>query len=366
MSDPRIERLAKILVDYSMKVTKKDVVRIDFSGMRAMPLVEAVYRRCLCKGAVTEYTSVHEGLARVFFENAGARALDDFPRFRLLSMKRVTAYIGINATEDPRCLAHVPVDKIVRRGRVLRPISDRRVNHTRWVVTRYPTQGFARDARMSLKDLENLFFKSCLIDWPLFARRLTRLQQIVRRARDVRIVSPDTDLRFSIKGIPAVKCEGLRNMPDGEVFTAPVRDSVEGVITYNVPSLYHSKEFNGVRLTFRKGQIVEAKSRKGSQKDLRRILDTDKGARYIGEFAFGLNPHIRKPVRNILFDEKITGSIHFTPGQAYRDADNGNRSSVHWDLVKDLRGGGEVTFDGRVIQKNGLFVPKELKPLNSR
>ncbi|MGE5279330.1 MAG: aminopeptidase [Deltaproteobacteria bacterium] len=366
MSDPRVQRLAQILVDYSMKVTRNDVVQIDFSGTRALPLVEAIYRRCLQKGAVAEYVSGHESLTRAFFEEAGTRQLDDLPRHRLAAMRRATCYVGIGADEDPRFLARVPTGKVVRRQRTLKPVVDRRVNHTRWVVTRYPTQGFARAAHMSLRSLEELFFKSCLLDWPLFSKRLTRLQQIVGRARDVRITAPDTDLRFSLKGMPAVKCEGLRNMPDGEVFTAPVRGSVEGRITYNVPSLYHGREFNGVRFVFRKGRIVEASCRTGAAADLKRILDSDPGARYIGEFSFGLNPHIRRPVRNILFDEKITGSFHFTPGQAYGETDNGNRSSVHWDLVKDLRPGGAVYFDGRLIQEDGLFVPKELQPLNPR
>jgi len=232
------------------------------------------------------------------------------------------------------------------------------------VITRYPTMGLARDARMSLEDLEELYFKACNIDWPLFARRLTCLRRIVRRAANVHIKSSDSDLRFSIRGMPAIACEGLRNMPDGEVFTAPVRDSVEGHITYNVPCLYRGKEFDGVRFDFRKGRIMKATCRTGSLADLRRILDSDKGARSIGEFSFGLNPNIRRPLRNILFDEKIAGSIHFTPGQAYHEADNGNRSSVHWDLVKDLKGDGAVFLDGRLVQKDGLFVPKELKPLN--
>jgi aminopeptidase len=234
------------------------------------------------------------------------------------------------------------------------------------VITRYPTTGLAQDARMSLKDLEDLYFKSCHIDWSLFSRRLTRLRRMLRRSARVHIRSSDSDLRFSIKGMPAIACEGLRNMPDGEVFTAPVRDSVEGRITYNVPCLYQGKEFDGVCLEFKRGRIVKATCRTGASADLHKILDSDRGARYIGEFSFGLNPNIRRPIRNILFDEKIFGSIHFTPGQAYREADNGNRSCVHWDLVKNLKGDGEVFLDGRLIQKDGLFVAKELKSLNPR
>jgi aminopeptidase len=232
------------------------------------------------------------------------------------------------------------------------------------VITRYPTIGLAQDAKMSLPDFEDFYFKACNIDWPGFARKITHLWKLVQRTDDVHLRSKDTDLRFSIKGVPAVKSEGLRNMPDGEVFTSPVRDSVQGYITYNTPSLYHGKEFNGVRLEFKDGKIIKAAAQTGSEQELNKILDTDKGARYIGEFAFGLNKNITQPMKNILFDEKIMGSIHFTPGNAYKDADNGNRSSVHWDLVKILKGDGEIWLDGRLIQKDGQFVVKELKGLN--
>jgi len=366
MSDPRVAKLAGILVDYSVEVKKGDVVMIDFNGVRALPLVQAVYERCLLKGAVAEYTMTHEALTRTFFEAAGPRQIDDFPYHGLQAMKRATVYIGINAVEDTHLLARAPMAKIMRRQKVLRPIVNRRVDHTRWVITRYPTSGLARDARRSLKDLEDFYFRSCNIDWPLFARRLMRLRKMLQAAQDVRITSSDTELRFSVKGMPAIACKGLRNMPDGEVFTAPVRTSVEGRIVYNVPCLYQGKEFDGVRLAFRRGRIVEASCRRGSLADLHRILDSDEGARYIGEFSFGLNPNIRRPIKNILFDEKIFGSIHFTPGQAYREADNGNRSCVHWDLVKDFKGGGGVYLDGRLIQKDGLFVVPELRPLNPR
>ncbi len=365
MKDPRIETLADILVNYSAAVKQGDIVIIDFSGVRALPLVEAVYAKCLRKGArYVEYHFSTEDLARIFYEEAGEAQLSYFPKHRLEAMKKANAYIGISATENTQSYAGLEMAKMVRRQQVLRPISDRRVDHTRWVVTRYPTTGLAQDARMSLQAFEDFYFKACNIDWPDFARRITRLWRMVQRAQEVRIVSSDTDLRFSKKGIPAVKSEGLRNMPDGEVFTAPVKDSIEGHITYNVPSLYHGKEFDGVRFEFRKGRIVDASCRFGVQRELQKILDADAGARYIGEFSFGLNKNIKTPMKNILFDEKICGSIHLTPGHAYKDADNGNRSSVHWDLVKILKGDGAVYLDGRLVQKDGKFVIGELKGLN--
>ncbi len=365
MSDPRIEKLAGILVDYSAKVRRGDIVMIDFSGTRPLPLVQEIYRRCLRRGATAvEYNFGAEELSRIFYEEAADHQLRYFPRHRLEAMKKATVYIGIGGTENVQNFAGIATAKMVKREKVLRPIINRRVDHTRWVITRYPTNGLAQDAKMSLAAFEDFYFRACNIDWDAFSKQMTVLERVVTRAKDVRLVASDTDLRFSVKGIPAVKCEGLRNMPDGEVYTAPAKDSVEGHITYNVPSLYHGKEFNGVRLTFRKGRVVDASCASGSRVDLVRILDADAGARYVGEFSFGLNKNITRPMKNILFDEKIRGSIHFTPGQAYKEADNGNRSSVHWDLVKDLNNDGAVYLDGKLVQKNGKFVTRELKGLN--
>lgn len=365
MSDPRVEKLADILVNYSTKVKKGDSVIIDFSGIRPLPLVEAIYKKCLKNGATyVEYNYSCDDLTRIFYELAKGKQLTYFPKHRLEAMKRATVYMGISAAENTQQYAHTSLSSMVKRQKILRPIINRRVDHTRWVITRYPTVGIAQDAKMSLEEFEDFYFKACNIDWQYFSKKITRLWHLVNRAKDVRIRASDTDLRFSIKGMPAIKSEGLRNMPDGEVFTAPVKDSVEGYITYNTPSLYQGKEFDGIRFEFERGKIVDACVKAGSDEELQKILDADKGARYIGEFSFGLNKNITQPMKNILFDEKITGSIHFAPGQAYKVADNGNRSSIHWDLVKILKGDGEVYLDGKLIQKDGKFVVKELKGLN--
>lgn len=365
MSDPRIDKLADILINYSTEVKRDDVVMLDFSGVRPLPLVQAVYEKCLKNGAAyVECNFSQEDLTRTFYDIAQGRQLTYFPKHRLEAMKKATVYIGINGMENTQNFANTSTDKMVAREKVLRPIVNRRVDHTRWVITRYPTIGLAQDAKMSLGEFEDFYFRACNIDWRDFAKKITPLWKMVGRAGNVRIKASDTDLHFSIKGIAAIKSEGLRNMPDGEVFTAPVKDSVEGHITYNTPSLYQGKEFNGVRLEFKKGKIMKASAKTGSISDLNKILDSDSGARSIGEFAFGLNKNISRPMKNILFDEKIAGSIHFTPGQAYKDADNGNRSSVHWDLVKILKGDGEIWLDGRLIQKDGKFVVRELKGLN--
>jgi aminopeptidase len=231
------------------------------------------------------------------------------------------------------------------------------------VVTRYPTHAAAQEAGMSLDEYEDYLFSACCIDWNAESKKQARLKKLIDKTKEIRIVEPDTDLTFSIEDLPGIKCDGRLNMPDGEVFTAPVRDSVQGHITYNCPSIYQGKEFNGVRFEFKDGRIVKACAEAGMSGALNKILDTDEGARYIGEFSLGINPGIRRPMRNILFDEKIFGSIHFTPGQAYDECDNGNRSAVHWDLVRILSDG-EIRFDGVLIQKLGRFVHKDLLVLN--
>lgn len=367
MKDPRVTKLAAILVDYSAKIKRGDMVVIDFSGTAPLLLVKEIYKLALKRGAkYIEYNFASEELGRCFFEIADPKQLSYFPKHKLDFIKKADVYIGISGSENSMTYAGVEQAKIIKREKILRPILEERVNHTRWVITRYPTPALAQDARMSLEEFEDFYFSACNIDWPSFSRKITKLFRLMNKTDRVQIKGSDTDLRFSIKGIGAEKCEGLRNMPDGEVFTAPVKSSVEGYITYNTPSIYQSREFNGVRLEFKQGKIVKSSVSTGDNESLGKILDTDKGSRYIGEFSLGLNQQITRPMRNILFDEKIAGSIHFTPGMAYKTCDNGNRSAIHWDLVKILRGGGEIYFDGRLIQKNGKFTAPDLVDLNRR
>jgi aminopeptidase len=218
---------------------------------------------------------------------------------------------------------------------------------------------------MSTEAFEDFYFRVCTLDYRRMAPGMRALARLMERTDRVHIKGPGTDLRFSIKGIGARECGGLRNIPDGEVFSCPVIDSVEGHVQYNAPTVYLGSSFDGIRLAFRRGRIVEATG--SDTRRLNEILDSDEGARRIGEFALGFNPHIRRPIRDILFDEKIAGSFHFTPGQAYEGVGNGNHSQVHWDMVciqTPEHGGGEVWFDGKLVRKDGLFVPRALRALN--
>jgi aminopeptidase len=250
-------------------------------------------------------------------------------------------------------------------SKIMRPVQNYRVNKTRWVVLRWPTPSMAQAANMSTEAFEDFFFKVCTMDYAKLQLAMKPLQKRMQAADQVHITGPGTDLRFSIKDINAIMCSGDRNIPDGEVFSCPVKNSVQGTIQFNTPTIYAGSRFENVSLEFKDGKIIKATS--SQTEKLNQILDTDKGARYIGEFSLGTNPHILNPMCDILFDEKITGSFHFTPGQAYEDADNGNRSAVHWDMVCIQRpeyGGGEVYFDGELIRKDGKFIPKDLVKLN--
>lgn len=356
--------MAQVLVNYSTKLRKGEIVQIKAYGTATEPLVKEVYKLCLAKGAkYIDCRLVVPELGRIFYNNATDEQLAYFPQHELDFMKEVDVYIGIAAVENSMHMSRANQDSVVAYDKLMRPILDERVKNSRWVICRYPTEGSAQDAKMSLEEYEDFLFSACNIDWELESAKQEKLKKLMDSTDIVRILASDTDISFSIKGIKAKKCDGHHNIPDGEVYTAPVKDSVEGFINYNCPSLYQGKEFNNVRLKFEKGKIIEATS-PGMDEALNKVLDTDDGARYIGEFAIGVNPSITEPMRNILFDEKIFGSIHLTPGQCYEECDNGNKSAVHWDLVKILKEDGEIYFDGMLIQKNGIFVHDELVDLN--
>jgi aminopeptidase len=282
-------------------------------------------------------------------------------------MKEMQAYIGVRGGFNINETSDVPDDKRkIYQSHWQKPVLDQRVSNSKWVVLRWPSPSMAQLAGMSTQQFEDFYFDVCTLDYAKMAEAEAPLKDRMERADRVRIVGPnDTDLEFSIKGISAIQCDGDRNIPDGEVFTAPVRDSINGVIRYNAGTIYQGKSLDDVRLVFKDGKVAEATS--SDTKSLNEILDTDEGARYVGEFSLGFNPHITRVMRDILFDEKIAGSLHLTPGQAYEEADNGNRSKIHWDLVLIQTpefGGGEIYFDDELIRKDGRFVPDYLQGLN--
>lgn len=364
MSDPRYQKLAALLVDYSTALKKGDQVLLDMTDVPdeftieliraarkagAIPITEVRHSR-VTRELLRETTEEHAGLVR------------DIELFR---MKKVQAYIAVRGSFNSSETSDVSSDLMGMYSRVTRPVLNYRVSKTRWCVLRWPTSSMAQSAGMSTEAFEKLYFDVCTMDYRRMAKAMIPLEKRMRSADRVQIKSPGTDLSFSIKGIGAKVCKGDRNIPDGEVFSCPVKNSINGTIQFNTPTIYAGSKFENVRLEFKDGKIINATS--NNTKRLNEILDTDAGARYTGEFSLGFNPYIMTPMCDILFDEKIAGSLHLTPGQAYEECDNGNHSAVHWDMVLIQRpewGGGEIWFDGELIRKDGLFQPKDLKPLN--
>lgn len=368
MRDPRLQKLAQNLVGYSIDVQPGENVLIDMIGSErelAKCLIEEVAKR----GGRPFVETSDRSVLRTLLQHASKEQLELWSALDLERMKNMQGYIAVRSGENVNELADVPDAKMRLYEQIYRnPVHmEQRVKKTKWVVLRYPNASMAQLANMSTESFENFYFDVCNLDYAKMDKAMDPLQALMDRTDRVRIVSPGTDLSFSIKGIGSKKCSGHRNIPDGEVFTAPVRDSVQGTITYNAPSVYSGVTFQNISFTFENGKIVRAESNDKAR--LNEILDMDEGSRYIGEFAIGFNPHILHPMNDILFDEKIAGSLHFTPGQAYTGVtDNGNRSSVHWDLVLIQRpeyGGGEIYFDDVLIRKDGQFVLSELEGLNS-
>ena len=364
MQDARFDKLAKLLVEYSTRLKRNEKVLIEsFDAPDEMTI--ALVRAARRVGAVPFVQIQRAQVNREMALKASDRQLNLAAQHELARMKKMDAYIAVRGSNNITELSDVPADKMQLIAKKMRGVTDQRVKKTKWVVLRWPTPSMAQLAGMSTEAFENFYFDVCTLDYRRLQPGMKALKTLMEKTDRVEIKGPGTDLRFSIKGIPAVICGGDRNIPDGEVFTAPVKDSVQGHITFNAPTIYQSIGFDGIRLEFRNGKIVGAK---GNQTEkLNKILDSDAGARYIGEFSIAFNPYILEPMRDILFDEKIAGSFHFTPGQAYEEADNGNRSQVHWDMVNIQRrdyGGGEIYFNGKLIRRDGEFLPQQLRSLN--
>lgn len=365
MHDTRIDALAAQLVGYSTTLKKGEKVLIDLYDVPdsiGLALIRETRKR-----KAFPFIRIHQArITREMLSGAEDEQYQLIAKHLMTEMKDMDAYIAVRGSHNISETSDVSADSMQLAMKKLRSVMDHRVKKTKWCVLRWPTPAMAQQANMSTEAFEDFFFKVCLLDYKALTPAMNALVKLMNKTDVVHITGPGTDLKFSIKDIPAVASGGNYNIPDGEVFTSPVKDSVEGFITYNAPTIYQGIAFDAIRLEFSQGKITKAEA--GSKtKEINRILDTDPGARYIGEFALGFHPHIREPMRDILFDEKIAGSFHFTPGQAYEIADNGNRSQVHWDMVSIQRkdwGGGEIRFDGKLIRKDGVFLPKELAKLN--
>ena len=363
--DKRIEQLAKNIVNYSCNIQKGERVLINSNGIEAFPLVNAIIREVYNVGGYP-YVDINSSVVlREIIKGATEEQFQEIAEIDRQRMDMMDAFIGIGSNENTSELADVASDRMSIYSRIYaKPILDTRLKK-KWVVLRYPNNSLAQSFGTSLEGFEDYYYKVCNLDYGKMSLAMDNLVDLMNKTDKVRIVGGKTDITFSIKNIPAIKCAGEMNIPDGEVYTAPVKQSINGVIAYNTPSEYEGFTYDNVVLEFKNGKIINATANNSER--INKVFDTDDGARYVGEFAIGVNPYITKPMKNILFDEKISGSIHFTPGNAYDDADNGNRSAIHWDLVliqTEEFGGGEIYFDDVLIRKNGIFVLDELKCLN--
>lgn len=366
MPDPRYEQLADVLVSYSCALQPGEKILIEAIDV-PHEFTRALVRRAHQAGGVPLVSLKSNVIFRELMLVASEEQMRLIGEAELVRMQQVDAYVGVRCWENVSEWSDVPPEKLkLYQQHYYQPVHlDRRVRHTRWVVLRWPNPSMAQLASTSSEAFEDFYFRVCTLDYAHMSRALQPLRELMERTDRVRLVAPDTDLRFSIRGIPAVPCDGHRNIPDGEVYTAPVRDSVQGHIRFNSVSVYQGGTHDDIRLEFRDGKIVRASS--SDTPRLESVLDTDAGSRYLGEFAIGFNPHVTRPMKDILFDEKIAGSIHLAVGNSYDEAPNGNRSQIHWDMVLRMdpgAGGGEVWLDDVLIRKDGRFVLPELEGLN--
>ena len=367
MFDARLEKLAHNLVSYSCRVQPGEKCLIECVGDRDQELVVLLIKEIYAAGGLPFVCSQNIKVKRALIMQANKEQLEIMAANDGALMSQMQAYIGIRASENSFELSDVPNERMELYNKFYNePVHSRiRVPKTKWVVLRYPNDSMSQLANMSTESFEDFYFNVCNLDYQKMDKAMQPLKELMERTDKVHITGRGTDLRFSIKGMNAVKCSGRCNIPDGEIYTAPVKESVEGVITYNTRSLHDGFTFENICLRFEKGKIVSAEANDSER--INKIFDMDEGARYIGEFSFGLNPYINDAILDTLFDEKIAGSIHFTPGMAYDDAFNCNKSALNWDLVyvqTPAFGGGEIYFDGVLIRKDGRFTLPELQGLN--
>jgi len=363
------EKLANNLVTHSTSIKKGENVLIDVGSNIPPDMVVALVNNVYDAGGYPFIELKDATINKALIKRSSENSLKQSLKVMLHKMKNMDAYIAIRGTDNPYNMSDISTDITKRASKILRPATDYIVKKTKWCILSWPTNSMAQSAKMSTEEFTEFYFNVCCYDYHLMEKEARKLKKLMEKTDQVRITGPDTDLSFSIKDIPAIECCGNYNIPDGEVFTAPAKNSVNGIVTFNCLTTYNNQTFNGICLEFKNGKIIKATCKDGDETKLNEILDTDKGSRYIGEFALGINPHITKPMNDILFDEKIFGSFHFTPGACYDEASNKNKSSVHWDMVciqTPEYGGGEIYFDNKLIRKDGNFVPKSLQSLNTK
>ncbi len=360
MKDERIPKLARLLVDYSIRAAEGEQVLLT-GGSAAEPLIRAVYARLLDAGAVPVLQVTLPGMQETFFEHARNIHYEEIPSVRRFMYEEVDAQIAVMSPTNTRALASVDPQKQQALGKLNKPLQDIMLEKDRWALTLFPSEGLAQESEMSLEEYEEFVFEAMALNeddpvgfWQERAKEQQCLIERLEQAREIRITGPETDLTLSIEGRKFLNGDGKHNMPCGEVFTGPIEDSAEGEVYFGVPTAVSGREVSGVRLRFEGGKVVEASAEKGEEY-LNTMLDADSGARFLGELGIGTNYGIPRATRSILFDEKLGGTVHLAVGQSYKQTGGENESSVHWDLITDLREGGALYADGEEIQRDGKF-----------
>lgn len=371
MIDPRARRLAKLLINHSTHTAAGDLVYVECIGADTLALGQAVMEEAVAVGAAPHLQFSEPAISRRVISNGSDEVFARMAQFQLKMMKDATVYIGIRGAGNSFEMNGVAPDRLQAYTRIVsKPVHlEERVKRTRWCVLRYPNASMAQMAGQCTEDFARFYYDVCCLDYAAMSEACKPLTQLMTQTKHVRITGPGaTNLTFSIDGIPAVACTGNMNIPDGECFTAPVLDSLNGCVEFNAPTLHEGQGYENVTVWFENGRVVKATAATEAQTaKLNEVLDRDEGSRRVGEFALGFNPFVQSPMRDILFDEKIAGSFHLALGQCYDETPNGNVSTLHWDLVCIQRGdygGGEIWFDDVLVRKDGLFVLDELRGLN--
>lgn len=365
--DERVSKLAYNLLNHSVKLKEGEKILIELIGTDCSDLAVELIKQAKKMGAIPLFNIIDYKVLKELLLNSNEEQIKEYAKYDLIKMQNADAYIGIRAG-NPKELEGISKESIeIYNKNYQTPVHfDERVKNTKWCILRYPTQWLAEKAKMDIEEFTDFFYNVCTIDYAKMEKAMEPLKQLLSNTKNVHIKGPGTDLKFSVEGIQAEKYYGTYNIPDGEVASCPTKYSSNGYITYNTQTTYNGITFNNIYFELKDGKIIRAEAGEKT-KELNEILDTDEGARYIGEFAFGLNPYVKNTIGDTLFDEKVAGSFHFTPGTALEESDNGNRSNIHWDIVciqTPEFGGGEIYFDDVLIRKDGKFVLEELKALN--
>jgi len=354
MTDERIKQYAKILTNHSLTIKKGDLIEISGS-IEAKPLILELCKNILKKGAAPKVNISLPGFNYIYYKHAKDNILKKYPEIAEYTAKKISGTISIFSPTNTRELTNTDPKKSALRRKITKKISDIHLKRNNWVLCAYPTPALAQEADMSLEEFEDFLYNAVLVDYKKMLIIQKKLQALYNRSKEIHVIGPDTDLHLDIRGRQGRMCYGKRNVPDGEVFIAPVENKTEGHVSYSFPAIYGGREVGGVRLWFKKGKVIKATAKK-NEKFLHQMLKTDKGAKYIGEFSFGLNYNIKQNIKQILFDEKQGATIHIALGMAYKEGGGRNESAIHWDMIKDMKKNSKVYFDGKLMYKNGRFL----------